>query len=99
MTIAAGLATRLYCLCAPALVAALLLVLWNRVLPQLLRKRWEKIVPQDKLLAALLFKISGRDRNPRKRHGHRHAGGQTASRQVPEEEPSLSEVSQKIVDQ
>ncbi len=67
-------------------------------------KRWEKLVPQDKLLATLLLKISSGyweylSGTPRKRHDRRHAGGQTASRQVPEEEPSLSEVSQKIVDQ
>ena len=59
MTIAAGLATRLYCLCAPALVAALLFILWNRMLPQLLRGRWAKFVLHDKLLATLLLKISG----------------------------------------
>ena len=37
-------ATRLYCLCAPAIVAGVLLVIWNRMLPQLLRGHLEKIV-------------------------------------------------------
>ena len=59
MPVAAGLATRLYCLCAPALVATLLLVLWNRLRPQLLRSAGRSLSPKDKLLAALLLKISG----------------------------------------
>ena len=51
-------------LCEPALVAALLLILWIRMLPQLLRGRLEKLVPSEQLLVTLMFKISGRDRNP-----------------------------------
>ena len=56
-------------LCEPALVAALLLILWIRMLPQLLRGRLEKLVPQNKLLVTLMFKISAEIGTPRKRHG------------------------------
>ena len=77
-------------LCEPALVAALLLILWIRMLPQLLRGRLEKLVPQNKLLVTLMFKISGREPL---------ASDMAATRlPSPEEDRCLWEVSRKIVD-
>ena len=68
-------------LCEPALVAALLLILWIRMLPQLLRGRLEKLVPSEQLLVTLMFKISAEIGTPRKRHG-RHEIAKSRRRSV-----------------
>ena len=85
-------ATRLYCLCAPAIVAGVLLVIWNRMLPQLLRGHLEKIVLSEQTSCSTHVQDPGQRSDPL-------ASDKAATRlPSPEKDRCLWEVSRKLVD-